>query len=60
MESRKYNIAKLKPKNKNEQSLLSYLINICKAVSEVSEAVQSCLIVCDPTDCSTPGFPVHH
>ena len=39
MESRKYNIATLKPKNKNEQSLLSYLINICKAVSEVSETV---------------------
>ena len=60
MESRKYNIATLKPKNKNEQSLLSYLINICKAVSEVSETVQSCLILCDPMDCNTPGFPVHH
>ena len=21
---------------------------------------QSCLILCDPMDCSTPGFPVHH
>ena len=21
---------------------------------------QSCLTLCDPTDCSTPGFPVHH
>ena len=21
---------------------------------------QSCLILCDPTDCSTPGFPVCH
>ena len=21
---------------------------------------QSCLILCDPTDCSTPGFPVLH
>ena len=22
--------------------------------------VQSCLTLCDPMDCSTPGFPVHH
>ena len=22
--------------------------------------VQSCLNLCDPTDCSTPGLPVHH
>ena len=21
---------------------------------------QSCLTLCDPKDCSTPGFPVHH
>ena len=21
---------------------------------------QSCLTLCDPMDCSTPGFPVHH
>ena len=21
---------------------------------------QSCLTLCDPTNCSTPGFPVHH
>ena len=23
-------------------------------------SAQSCLMVCDPMDCSTPGFPVHH
>ena len=23
-------------------------------------SVQSCLILCDPMDCSTPGFPIHH
>ena len=22
--------------------------------------IQSCLTLCDPTDCSTPGFPVFH
>ncbi|CAI9172823.1 unnamed protein product [Rangifer tarandus platyrhynchus] len=25
-----------------------------------SSAAQSCPTVCDPMDCSTPGFPVHH
>ena len=23
-------------------------------------AAQSCLTLCDPMDCSPPGFPVHH
>ena len=26
----------------------------------VSSVTQSCLTLCDPMDCSTPGFPVHH
>ena len=25
-----------------------------------SLVTQSCLTLCDPMDCSTPGFPVHH
>ena len=25
-----------------------------------SSVTQSCLTLCDPVDCSTPGFPVHH
>ena len=25
-----------------------------------SSVVQSCPTICDPVDCSTPGFPVHH
>ena len=29
----------------------------CRLFSSVA---QSCLTLCDPTDCSTPGFPVHH
>ena len=24
-----------------------------------SSVAQSCLTLCDPKDCSTPGFPVH-
>ena len=27
---------------------------------QFSSVAQSCLIICDPMDCSTPGFPVHH
>ena len=26
----------------------------------VSSVAQSCLKLCDPMDCSTPGLPVHH
>ena len=26
----------------------------------VSSVAQSCLTLCSPMDCSTPGFPVHH
>jgi len=27
---------------------------------QFSSLTQSCLTLCDPMDCSTPGFPVHH
>ena len=27
---------------------------------QFSSVAQSCLTVCDPMDCSTPGLPVHH
>ena len=29
-------------------------------VGQFSSVAQSCLTVCDPMDCSTPGLPVHH
>ena len=29
-------------------------------LQSVSSVVQSCLTFCNPMDCSTPGFPVHH
>ena len=29
-------------------------------VSQFSSVTQSCLTLCNPMDCSTPGFPVHH
>jgi len=31
-----------------------------KAVIQFSSVAQSCLTLCDPVDCSKPGFPVHH
>ena len=32
---------------------------LCSSV-QFSAATQSCLTVCDPMNCSTPGLPVHH
>ena len=29
-------------------------------VFQFSSVDQSCLTLCDPMDCSTPGFPIHH
>ena len=29
-------------------------------IVQFSSVTQSCLILCDPMDCSTPGLPVHH
>ena len=29
-------------------------------MAQFSSVAQSCLTFCDPMDCSTPGFPVHH
>ena len=38
--------------------LKKYYVSIkCQSVSLVA---QSCPILCEPMDCSTPGFPVHH
>ena len=31
-----------------------------KTVQSVSSVAQSCVILCDPMNCSTPSFPVHH
>ena len=39
-------------------SCLSYLYTL--AIKLFSSVSQSCLTLCDPMDCSTPGFPVHH
>ena len=45
---------RLPPASFHAQS--TYLLS-CQSVSSVA---QSCLTLCDPMDCRTPGFPVHH
>ena len=34
--------------------------NLCMRYIQFSSVTQSCPTLCDPMDCSTPGFPVHH
>ena len=31
-----------------------------KRYIQISSVTQSCLTLCDPMDCSMPGFPIHH
>ena len=31
-----------------------------RCIIQFSSIVQSCLTLCNPVDCSTPGFPVYH
>ena len=32
----------------------------CLSMDQFSSVTQSCLTLCNPMDCSTPSFPVHH
>ena len=48
---------------KNNLPLLAYEIFLLwwlVIYIQFSSVAQSCLTLCYPTDCSTPGFPVHH
>ena len=38
----------------------SLLARWCLCPVQFSSVTQSCLTLCDPMDCSTPGLPVHH
>ena len=40
--------------------LLCFLTIFAILLLYFSSVAQSCLPLCDPMDCSTPGFPVHH
>ena len=39
---------------------LSQMSSYFYSISQFSSVSQSCPSLCDPMDCSTPGFPVHH
>ena len=45
-----------------EQYTTTQFFNQIKMTTSVqfSSVAQSCLTLCNPMDCSTPGFPVHH
>ena len=40
--------------------VISHAIVNSISFSRFSSVTQSCLTLCDPMDCSMPGFPVHH
>ena len=43
----------------NVLKLSIVVLNIGHLPSQFSSVAQSCPTLCDPMDCSTPGFPVH-
>ena len=45
---------------KYEQFFFVYLILILSQLVQFSSVTQSCPTLCNPMDCSTPGFFVHH
>ena len=38
---------------------LSSPLSVSKPLAQFSSVTQSCLTLCDPMNCSTPGLPVH-
>ena len=40
--------------------LLYYIITFTLHIIQFSSVAQSCPILCNPMNCSTPGLPVHH
>jgi len=47
-------------------SVMESMLEICVGIYffrepiQFSSVIQSCLTLCDPMNCSTPGLPVHH
>ena len=55
----------MKVKEESEKAGLNLNIQKTKImasdpISQFSSVAQSCLTLCDPMNCSTPGLPVHH
>ena len=40
--------------------LILYPATLLNSLIQFCSVAQSCLTLCDPMDCSTPGLPVHH
>ena len=43
-----------------EQRYFKELMRLYDALVQLVQSVQSCLTLCEPVDCSMPGFPVLH
>ena len=48
------------PRGVGATSLLGSWVSRCAWCGDCCSVTQSCLTLCDPMDCSTPGFPVLH
>ena len=57
------------PCSETEEQIMQQAVICCRSERRLGEVIrdlrfssvaQSCLTLCDPMDCSTPGFPVHH
>ena len=46
--------------NLKHNGVKKLILLINSLLFSVSSVTQSCLILCTPTDCNMPGFPVHH
>ena len=54
-------VIRLRVFSQNQFEILPYAIfGIISEGQMFSSVAQLCLTLCDPMDCSTPGFPVHH
>ena len=47
-------------KNQTTEKTENKNFNDIKLRNQFSSVAQSCLTLCNPVDCSMPGFPVHH
>ena len=39
---------------------IASIIHLMCLIAQFSSVIQSCLNLCNPMDCSTPGLPGHH
>ena len=46
--------------NEHSENLNNGFENRAEEYNQFSSVAQSCLTLCDPMNCSTPGLPVHH